>query len=91
MKFIIAFLFLLNTFFIQAQKVISIDSIINYASRTYISEPDSAQYYLHKGIQLAEVENDKYYHALFLTKLISQKTRVKDYDSAKYYFKKANL
>ena len=90
MKTKLTILFLLITFLLQAQREISIDSVINYASRTYISKPDSAQYYLHKGIQLAEEQNDNYYKSLFLTKLISQKTRVRDYDSAKYYFKKAN-
>ncbi len=90
MKFNITILFYFFTLIFYAQNEISIDSIINYASRTYISKPDSAQYYLHKGIQLAEEQNDNYYKSLFLTKLISQKTRVRDYDSAKYYFKKAN-
>lgn len=90
MKLKLILFLLFCSFFVQAQKEISIDSIINYASRTYISKPDSAQYYLHKGIQLAEEQKDNYHKSLFLTKLISQKTRIRDYDSAKYYFKKAN-
>jgi len=90
MKNLLFLLLLLFSFPIIAQQEISMDSIINYASRTYISKPDSAQYYLHKGIRLAEEQKDDYYKSLFLTKLISQKTRIRDYDSAKYYFKKAN-
>ncbi len=89
MKFL-KLLLLLCSFLSYSQKTLSIDSVINFASRTYISKPDSAQYYLHKGIQLAEQQNNNYYKSLFLTKLISQKTRIRDYDSAKYYFKKAN-
>ena len=90
MKNLVIVLIFFTSCILNAQKEISIDSIINYASRTYISKPDSAQYYLHKGIQSAENQNDNYYKSLFLTKLISQKTRIRDYDSAKFYFKKAN-
>ncbi len=89
MKFKLSLFLLFCSFFVQAQKEISIDSITNYAWRTYISNPDSAQYYLHKGIQLAEIKKDPYYKGLFLAKLITQKTRIKDYDSARFYFKKS--
>ena len=90
MKLKIIVFLLFASFTMQAQKDISIDSIVNFAWRTYISKPDSAQYYLHKGIQLAEINKDTYYKGLFLAKLITQKTRIKDYDSARYYFRKAN-
>ncbi|MEZ4795125.1 MAG: sensor histidine kinase [Flavobacteriaceae bacterium] len=72
---------------IWAQNPISIDSITTYAGRNYYTHPDSAQYYLHKGIALAEAQGDFYKKGIFLNKLITQKTRIRDYDSARYYFK----
>ena len=74
---------------IQAQREISIDSVVTYSIRNFIAQPDSSQYYLHKGIQLAKQKKDLYHEGLFLTKLISQKTSIRDYDSAYFYYKKA--
>ncbi|MCW5520015.1 sensor histidine kinase [Aureitalea sp. L0-47] len=73
-----------------SQKEVSIDSVLLFATRNYTAQPDSAQYYLHKGIQLAEAIDDDYQKGLFLTKLIQQKTRIRDYDSARFYFRKAH-
>ncbi len=76
MKFKIAVLFFFSTFFFQAQESISIDSIINYASRTYISKPDSAQYYLHKGIQLAKMASEETEFSFTISKSIDQNYKI---------------
>lgn len=89
MKRILLFVIFFVPSFLFAQKDISIDSILVYATRNYTAQPDSAQYYLHKGIKLAEEIDDNYQKGIFLTKLIQQKTRIRDYDSARYYFRKS--
>jgi len=70
-----------------AQQPIHIDSVKKLAAQYYYTQPDSAQYVLHKGIKLAEQIGDNYRKGQFLYKLISQKTRIKDWDSARYYFR----
>ena len=87
MKRIVLFTALILPSLLLAQQEVSIDSILLYATRNYTAQPDSAQYYLHKGIKLAEAIDDDYQKGLFLTKLIQQKSRIRDYDSARYYFR----
>ena len=89
MRSIPLILLLLIALPLSAQREVSIDSITTYATRYYTAYPDSAQYYLHKGIRLAEDAGDNFNKGIFLTKLIQQKTRIRDYDSARYYFKKS--
>lgn len=69
------------------QQTLHLDSVINRAARHYYTNPDSAQYYLHKGIRLAEAADNSYKKGIFLNKLITQKTRIKDWDSARYYYR----
>ncbi|MDN3678009.1 sensor histidine kinase [Flavobacterium paronense] len=60
----------------------SIDSILKYYDNNHISNPEKAKWFLERGIQLAEKKHDKNKKAIFLVKLIAQKTSVRDYDGA---------
>ena len=58
---------------IWAQNPISIDSITTHAGRNHDTHPDSAQYYLHKGIALAEAQGDFYKKEFFSTSSLPRK------------------
>ena len=60
----------------------NIDSILKYYDNNHISNPEKAKWFLERGIQLAEKKHDKNKKAIFLVKLIAQKTSIRDYDGA---------
>ena len=69
-------------FFSGLSSAQSIDSILKYYDNNHISNPEKAKWFLERGIQLAEKKQDKNKKAIFLVKLIAQKTSVRDYDGA---------
>lgn len=80
------FLILFAQFCFSQQDIQSLDSIIPNANKYYVSNPDKARDYLLRGVELAEAQHDDYRKALFLTKMITQKNRARDFDSAQVYF-----
>ncbi len=75
----IVFIFLLISNLISAQ---SIDSIINDYHKNIVSNPEKARAILQRGVLLAEKAHDNNKKAIFLVKMIGQKTTIRDVKGA---------